>query len=118
MRAFKHRLAALMLSLGSLAVFGQDGGLLLTIRNDSSDALLVSIEDLSSSPRQPILANRPIYGGASITISVTRDAAGKGHLWWTAMSQDPDMRTCGHDDRADLTDGDTVSVHADGDCDG
>jgi hypothetical protein len=34
------------------------------------------------------------------------------------MNQDPDMRMCGHDDKSDLNDGDTVNVYADGDCSG
>jgi hypothetical protein len=121
MRAFRHRLAALvftLLSSSSFSAFGQDGGVTLTISNDTSDILLVSIYDLGSSPRQQILANRPIYGGASLTVSITEDESGKGHLWWSAMTQDRDMRTCGHDDKAGLNDGDTVSVYAGGDCAG
>jgi|SRR5450631_4348779 hypothetical protein len=112
-------LACVLLSLGCLSVFGQEGGgIMLTISNNTSDNLLVSVYDLGASPRQQILANRPIYGNASITVSITEDATGSGHLWWTAMSLDPDMRKCGHDDKANLSDGDTVNVSADGDCSG
>jgi hypothetical protein len=112
-------LAYLLLSLGCLSVFGQEGGgVMLTISNDTSDNLLVTIYDLGSSPRQQILSNRPIYGNASITVSITEDTSGKGHLWWAAMSLDRDMRKCGHDDKANLNDGDTVNVYADGDCAG
>lgn len=32
------------------------------------------------------------------------------------MNLDRDMRQCGHDDKADLNDGDTISVFVDGDC--
>jgi hypothetical protein len=120
-RAFNRGLAALLqlsLVVGSVAVFGQDtgGGVMLTISNDTSDNLLVTIYDLGTSPRQLVLSDRPIYGNASITISITQGASGTGHLSWTAMSQDRDMRTCGHDDKAGLNDGDTVSVHAGDDC--
>jgi hypothetical protein len=32
------------------------------------------------------------------------------------MTIDPDMRMCGRGEKAKLNDGDTVNVHADGDC--
>jgi hypothetical protein len=122
MSAFKQPVAALVcsiLSLGSLSVFGQgDGGIMLTINNNTSDNLLVTIYDMGVSPRQTILPNRPIYGNASITVSISEDASGSGHVLWTAMSQDPDMRKCGHEDKANLKNEDTVSVYADGECSG
>jgi hypothetical protein len=122
MSAFKRQAAALFystLSLGSLSVLGQPGGgIMLTISNNTSDNLLVSIYDVGVSPRQTILSNRAIYGNASITVSISEDASGSGHMLWTAMSQDSDMRKCGHEDKANLKNGDTVSVHADGECSG
>ena len=120
MSAFKRQAAALVcviVWLGSPSVFGQeDGGFMLTINNNSSDNLLVSVYDMSVSPRQTVLSNRAIYGNASVTVSVSQDASGKGHVWWTAMSVDPDMRMCGKGDKAGLNNGDTVNVYADGDC--
>jgi hypothetical protein len=122
MSAFKRQAAALVfsiLSLGSLSVFGQEGGgIKLIINNNTSDNLLVTIYDMGASPRQTILSNRPIYGNASITVSISVDASGSGHVSWTAMSQDPDMRKCGHEDKASLNNGDTVSVYADSSCSG
>jgi hypothetical protein len=121
MSAFNRRtvaLVSLFLSLGSLSVFGQAGTITLTINNNTSDPLLVSVYDMGASPRQQLLANRAIYGNASVTVSVTQDDSGKGHVQWTAMNQDPDMRMCGHDDKTDLNDGDTVNVYTDGDCSG
>ena len=121
MSAFSRRaitLASLCLSLGSLSVFGQEGTLTLTINNNTSGPLLVNVYDMGASPGQQVLANRAIYGNASVTVSVSQDASGKGHVRWTAMNQDPDMRMCGHDDKASLNDGDTVNVYADGDCSG
>jgi hypothetical protein len=120
MSAFKPQAAAFVysiLSLGSLSVFGQtDGGITLTINNNTSDNLLVTIYDLGVSPRQTILSNRAIYGNASITVSISEGASGSGHVLWTAMSQDSDMRMCGHEDKTNLKNGDVVSVYADGDC--
>jgi hypothetical protein len=110
-------LASLMLSLGSLSVFGQQGGgVMLTISNDTSNNLLVTVYDMGTSPRQQVLSSRLINGNGSITISVTQDTSGTGHVWWTAMNLDRDMRKCGHDDKANLNDGDTVNVYVDGDC--
>jgi hypothetical protein len=119
MSAFNRRAAVLvssLLSLGSLSVFGQEGMLTLTINNDTSDPLLVSVYDLGA--HQQLLASRAIYGNASVTVLVMQDASGQGHIRWTAMNQDPDMRLCGHDDKSNLNDGDIVNVYAEDDCSG
>ncbi len=119
MSAFNRRAAAIVSSLpllGSLSVFGQQGTITLTINNDTSDPLLVTVYDLGAN--QQLLANRAIYGNASVTVSVMQDASGQGHVRWTAMNQDPDMRLCGHDDKTNLNDGDIVNVYAEDDCSG
>jgi hypothetical protein len=117
MRAF-HRLtialACLLFSFRSPAVLGD--GLMIAINNDSSDNLLVTVYDRNTTPPQRVVSRTPIYGDASISVSITIDSSGHGHLSWTAMTIDHDMRMCGHGDKANLNDGDTVSVHADGDC--
>jgi hypothetical protein len=121
MSPFKRRIAALaylFFSSAGALVLGQEGGVKITINNDTSDSLLVTVYDRGTTPRQQILSSRPIYGNASITVSITADDSGKGHLSWTAMSLERDMRMCGHNDSPDLSDGDTVTVHADGDCSG
>jgi len=118
MRAF-HRLtialACLLFAFRSPAVLGGDG-LMITINNDSSDNLLVTVYDRSTTPPQRVDSRTPIYGNASISVSITADSSGHGHLSWTAMTIDHDMRMCGHSDKANLNDGDTVNVHADSDC--
>jgi hypothetical protein len=120
MSALKRQAAALVclaIALGSPSVFGQeDGGIMLTINNNTSDNLLVTVYDMGVSPRQTVLSNRAIYGNASVTVSISGDASGRGHVRWTAMSVDPDMRMCGNGDNANLNNGDTVNVYADGDC--
>jgi hypothetical protein len=110
-------LAYLLFSLGSAAVFGGDS-LMITINNDSSDNLLVTVYDQTTNPPQLVLSRNAIYGNASISVSITTDSSGQGHLSWTAMTADHDMRMCGHNDRPNLNDGDTVNVHADNDCGG
>jgi hypothetical protein len=118
MRAF-HRLtialAYLLLSFRSPAVLGEDA-LMITVDNDSSDNLLVTVYDRNTTPPQRVVSRTPIYGNASISVSITTDSAGHGNLSWTAMTIDPDMRMCGRGEKANLNDGDTVNVHADGDC--
>ena len=112
-------LACLLLAFGCHSVIGQEGGgVMITIRNDTTENLLVTIYDMGTSPRQQVLSDRPLYGNASLTVSITQDASGKGHLWWRAMSLDRDMRQCGHDETSDLSDGDTVNVSASDDCGG
>jgi hypothetical protein len=118
MRAF-HRLpialAYLLFFLGSPLVLGGDG-LTITINNDSSDNLLVTVYDRSATPPQQVMSRTPIYGNASLTVSIAIDSSGHGQLSWTAMTADHDMRQCGHGAKANLNDGDTVNVHADSDC--
>jgi hypothetical protein len=116
MRAFDRMIFALAcLSLSIPAALGADG-LMITINNDSSDNLFVTVYDQSSSPPQQVLSHTAIYGNASISVSIAADGSGHGHLSWTAMTIDHHMRKCGHDKKSHLNDGDTVKVHADGDC--
>jgi hypothetical protein len=82
MRDF-HRLtialAYLLLSFRSLADIGGDG-LKITVNNDSSDNLLVTVYDQSTTPPQRVVSRTPIYGNASISVSITIDSRGHGHL--------------------------------------
>jgi hypothetical protein len=93
-------------------------GLMITINNDSSDNLFVTVYDRSSSPPQKVLSHRALYGNASLSVTIAADRSGHGHLSWTAMTIDRDMRMCGHSQKSHLNDGDTVNVHADGNCAG
>jgi hypothetical protein len=119
MRSFNRAFIAFAFFLfvsASVAVFAQDA-FMITVRNDTSDNLLVTVYDQSTTPPQPVISRRPLYGNASISVLVGEDASGRGHLYWSAMSLDADMRQCGHHDNPNLSDGDTVSVYADSDCD-
>jgi hypothetical protein len=106
---------ALSLSLGIPAALGADG-LMITIDNDSSDNLFVTVYDRSLSPPRQVLSHTPLYGNASVTVSIAANRSGHGHLSWTATTIDHDMRKCGHSEKSHLNDGDTVNVHADGNC--
>jgi protein-L-isoaspartate O-methyltransferase len=119
MHAF-HRiivaLACLSLALGLTAALASDG-VMITVNNDSSDNLFVTVYDRNTSPPQQVLSHTALYGNASISVSIAADKSGHGRLSWTAITNDHDMRKCGHDQRrSNLNEGDTVNVHADGDC--
>jgi hypothetical protein len=105
----------LLLGLAGASAFGADGAT-ITIVNDSTDSVFVTIYDLNTAPPQKVLSRASLYGSASITVVISTDDSGHGHLSWTAMTIDPDMRMCGQKDKPGLNDGDTVRVRADGDC--
>jgi len=116
MRAVNRFLLALVFCmLASASVFG-GSGLNVTINNDTDDTLLVSVVDLNASPPQRVLSSEVINGNASVSVPVAADEGGQGHVSWTARTSDADMRRCGRDEAANLNDGDTVSVHADTEC--
>jgi hypothetical protein len=106
---------AVVLSLGSVAAFGDDT-ITITINNDSSDNVYVTVYDQNTSPPRLVLSSSAVYGSASITVAISANDAGVGHLSWTARTMDQDMRMCGHNDKSNLNNGDTVNVHADGAC--
>jgi hypothetical protein len=107
-----------MIGLSGSSARGGDDVLTITIDNNSSDNLLVTVYDQNTTPPQRVLSTTEIYGSASISVSISPDASGMGHLSWNAMTMDHDMRRCGHNDKPNLSDGDTVNVHADNDCGG
>ncbi len=108
-------IAASVLCLGSTTVFGGDG-LTITINNNTTSSLLVSVYDRNVSPPQKVLSSEVVNGFASISVSITADDRGRGHLSWTATTPGHDMRRCGHRDKPNLNDGDTVHVYANADC--
>lgn len=108
-------IACMPLSLSIPAALSADG-VMVTVNNDSSDNLFVTVYDRSSSPPQQVLSHSRLYGNASISVTIAADKSGHGHLSWTAVTIDRDMRMCGHSEKSNLNDGDTVNVHADGDC--
>ncbi|MGO9933621.1 MAG: hypothetical protein ACLPV8_17670 [Steroidobacteraceae bacterium] len=116
MRAFNRLaipLACVLFGLRSVPAVGGDG-VTVTLTNDTPDAVYVTAYDRNTN--QMVLSSRPIYGSASITVTISADATGQGHLSWTANTVDRDMHMCGHNDKPNLNDGDTVNVHADADC--
>jgi len=110
------RIALIVLTPVLVSAQGMGGGLTVSVNNGSTDNLLVTAYDLNVQPPQKILSSEVINGNASISVSITADASGRGHLAWTSTTVDRDMRSCGRGDSPQLNDGDSVSVNADTDC--
>lgn len=104
-----------LVALVSLSARG-DGTLTIHVTNDTVDNLVVTLYDRNVSPHQTVLSGQVIYSNASIVTSISADASGQGHVYWTAMTTDREMRQCGHHGQRGINDGDTIRVYADGPC--
>ncbi len=106
---------ALLCVLGGASALG-DAGLPVTITNDNSDAILVTVYDLNGSSRTALFTGQRVNGFASIPVSITVGAEGTGHLKWTAASVDTFARKCGQGDVTGLANNAEVHVSANSDC--
>ena len=88
----------------------------ITIINDHTDDVLVTVYDMNTQPHSKLLDGQRINGFASVPMSVAADAAGTGHVSWSAVTADPDVRQCGHKDKAALANNDSVHVFAKSKC--
>jgi hypothetical protein len=91
--------------------------LTITLNNDTTSNLPVTVYDLNAQPGRPlkVLSRALINGNGTIIVSISSDASDLGYLAWTAATVDRDMRTCGHGDMSNLNDGDAVRVQVDSD---
>ena len=117
MRTVNRILLAVAASMLAGAAAFAGSGMTVTISNDSSDTILVSVYDLNASGSQRVLSNEVINGNGSVAVPIAADDQGRGHVSWRARTSDDDMRMCGSGDSGSLNDGDTVTVHADTQCD-
>jgi hypothetical protein len=108
-------LACLLWFVAGTAALAGDG-LSITLNNNTTGNLLVTVYDRNAQPPQKVLSGQVINGFASIKISIAADDSGRGHLSWTATTVDRDMRRCGHHNKPKLNDGDTVHVYANSEC--
>lgn len=108
------RLISVLLLLGSTLAFGD--GMTITISNNTTKDLLVTVYELNTNPVQRVVASALINGFASIPLTIAADGSGQGHLSWSATSGDRNMRTCGHRDRPHVNNSDTVHVYANSEC--
>ncbi len=109
------KLFQLLLIVMTASAFAGDG-LSITINNNTTDNLLVTVYDLNASPVTRVISDQTINGFASLTVTIEADDSGAGHLSWTATTAGQDMRRCGRRDKPNLNDGDTVNVYTDSDC--
>jgi hypothetical protein len=116
MRTVNRILIAYIFSLVAVALAFAGSGLTITLTNNTTDTLLVSVYDLNANPPQRVLSSEVINGNASVAVTIAADDQGHGHVSWRARTSDSDMRMCGGDDAANLNDGDSVSAHADTEC--
>jgi hypothetical protein len=108
-------LGGLLFLLNTNAALSSDG-ISVKIMNDTSNAVVVTVIDMNANPEQVSVSNETIYGFASLSLSISPDSKGYGHIRWTASSGDADSRTCGHNERNGLSEDDVVHVHADSSC--
>jgi hypothetical protein len=88
----------------------------LSITNNDTDDILVTVYDMNTQPHGKVLDGQKISGFASVPISVAAGAGGTGHVYWRATTLDPDMPRCGHRDKAGLSNEDSVHVFAHSQC--
>ena len=96
------------------AAVGADG-VQVTITNDGTEDIMVTVYDMNTHPHRVVLVNTRINGFTSVPISLVGDRVGRAKLSWTATSADAASRKCGHA-RSVVGDDGTVNVHADSRC--
>ncbi len=116
---YSRKGASILVVAGSLlsagAALGSDG-LSVKVTNDTSTSVVVTVIDMNANPEQAVIANETIYGFASLSIRVSPDASGYGHIRWTATSGSAGSRICGHKERERLSAESVVHVFANGSC--
>lgn len=90
----------------------------ITITNDDTDDILVTVYDMNTDPPDKLLDGKLINGFASMPISVAAGAGGTGHVSWMATNTDPDNVRCGRRDKPGLITNASVHVFARSTCPG
>jgi hypothetical protein len=106
---------AAVVPLVLLSGVARGDGVPVNIINDGTEAVLVTVYDISLGRRTLILSQR-VNGFATIAVNPTADANGRANIAWSAVTVDPDNRRCGQAVREGLGDASAVNVHADADC--
>ena len=89
----------------------------LTVANDGTTNIFVTIYDMSAiPPHVTIMHHERINGFTSVPISVSADSNGRANVYWTATSVDTFSRKCGHGATNDLNNNAAVKVQADSNC--
>jgi hypothetical protein len=109
-------LSCLPLLLLSSTAIGGLNGIDVTIANDGTEDVVVTVYDTSTQPNGVILSHERINGFTKIPVSLAADDSGRANLAWTAVTVDPRSRKCGHATTGGLTDSASVIVRADAEC--
>jgi hypothetical protein len=109
-------LSAVPLFMVSAAAVGGLNGVDVTITNDGTEDIVVTVYDTSTEPNSVVLSHERINGFTQIPVSLSPDDSGRGNLAWTAVTADANSRKCGHASKQGLTDTASVHVHADTEC--
>jgi hypothetical protein len=104
-----------LLLVGANAVGGLNG-IDVTIANDGTEDVVVTVYDTSTQPNSVVLSHERINGFTKIPVSLAADETGRANVAWTAVTVDPRSRKCGHASTVGLTDSASVTVHADAKC--
>lgn len=94
---------------------GSDG-IAVKVTNDTSSNVVVTVIDMNVNPEQVLISNETIYGFASISIRISPDASGYGHIRWTATTGGAGSRSCGHKEADRLSVDSVVHVSANNSC--
>jgi hypothetical protein len=113
-------LSGLPLLLVGAAAHSGLSGVDITLANDGTEDVLVTVYDTSTQPNgQPkavVFTRERINGFTSIPLSLTADQTGRANIAWSAVTVGTESTKCGHATQAGLTDSSLVSVHADSEC--
>jgi hypothetical protein len=104
-------LALACLSMAFAAAHADDT-VTLSITNNNTDNILVTVYDMNTRSHDKVLDRQVINGFASVPISVAAGAGGTGHVFWRATTLDPNRPRCGQRDRAGLSNEASVHVFA------
>jgi hypothetical protein len=88
----------------------------VNITNDGTEAILVTVYDVSVQPRAVVVSSQRVNGFSTIPVNVPSDSRGRANIAWTAVTVDPENRKCGHAVRQNLADSSAVTVHANDEC--
>ncbi len=114
-QGFCVTVAGALLCLNGAAAMASEK-LSITITNNGTDELIVTVRDMNTTPSTKLLSRARISGFASIPIFVTADASGKAHVAWSAHTADPAIHECGRKNKGGLANFAAVHVYAKSQC--
>ncbi|HEX4150649.1 MAG TPA: hypothetical protein VHY75_00395 [Steroidobacteraceae bacterium] len=109
-------LSAIPLLLLSAAALGGLNGVDVTISNDGTEDMMVTVYDTSTQPASVVISGERVNGFTRIPVSLAPDENGLGNIAWTAVSTDPNHRKCGHAAQQGVSDSTAVHVRVDSEC--